>query len=80
VDTIRGGREASTAPKSASVEPLRALNIARRSAVKAQQAVIRQVLALLVNAPASLRDRYRLLPETKLMSTLAACRPGCTRF
>jgi transposase len=80
LDAYRAARsvlsgEASTAPKSASVEPLRALHIARRSAVKAQQAVIRQVLALLVNAPADLRDRYRALPETKLMSTLAACRP-----
>ncbi len=37
--------------------------------------MIRQVLVLLVNASAHLRDRYRALPETKLMSTLAVCRP-----
>lgn len=65
---------ASTDPKRASIEPLRALNVARRSAVKAQQASWRQIQALLVNAPADLRDRYRDPPDAKLVATLANTR------
>jgi len=80
LDAYRAARsvlsgEASTDPKNASIEPLRALNVARRSAVKAQQAAWRQILALLVNASPHLRDRYRALPGAKLVATLAATRP-----
>jgi len=80
LDAYRAARsvlsgEASTDPKAASIEPLRALTVARRSAVKAQQAARRQIGALLVNAPAHIRDRYRDLPEAALLSTLARSRP-----
>lgn len=54
------------------------LTVARRSALKAQQAAWRQLQALLVNAPAHLRDRYRELPKSKLVATLANARPGQT--
>lgn len=81
LDAYRAARsvlsgEATTDPKHASIEPLRALNVARRSAVKDQQATWRQIGALLVNAPARLRDRYRDLSDTKLVATLANTRPG----
>jgi transposase len=81
LDAYRAARsvlsgEASTDPKHATIEPLRALNIARRSAVKAQQAARRQIEALLVNAPTHLRDRHRNLPEVKLLTTLAGARPA----
>lgn len=81
LDAYRAARsvlsgEASTDPKSASIEPLRALNITRRSAIKAQQATWRQIGCVLVNAPAAVRDRYRDLPDTKLLSSLAGLRPG----
>jgi transposase len=80
LDAYRAARsvqsgEASTDPKHASIEPLRALNVTRRSAVKAQQAAARQIGALLVNAPAHLRDRYRELSEAKLVAALTATRP-----
>lgn len=80
LDAYRAARsvlsgEATTAPKAASIEPLRALNISRRSAVKAQQAAWRQIGALLVNAPARLWDRYRHLPQAKLVDILAVTRP-----
>lgn len=80
LDAYRAARsvqsgEATTDPKNASIEPLRALNVARRSAVKAQQAARRQIDALLVNAPADLRDHYRDLPDAKLVATLANSRP-----
>lgn len=81
LDAYRAARsvlsgEATTDPKRASIEPLRALNVARRSAVKAQQAAWRQIGALLVNAPAPLRDRLRGLPRTALLAVLVATRPA----
>ena len=80
LDAYRAARsvlsgEATTSPKNPSIEPLRALNIARRSAVKAQQAAWRQINALLVNTRPELRDRYRGLPEAKLLTTLHDSRP-----
>ena len=80
LDAYRAARsvlsgEASTDPKSPTIEPLRALTVARRSAVKAQQAARRQINALLVNTQPVLRDRYRDLPEAKLLATLHDCRP-----
>lgn len=81
LDAYRAARsvlsgEATTDPKRSSIEPLRALSVGRRSAVKAQQAAWRQIGALLVNAPNEMRDRYRGLPDRKLVAALAATRPG----
>lgn len=80
IDAYRAARsvlsgEATTDPKRSSIEPLRALQIARRSALKAQQAAGRQIGALLVNAPTPLRDQYRDLPLAKLVAALAHSRP-----
>ncbi|HOB05500.1 MAG TPA: IS110 family transposase [Propionibacteriaceae bacterium] len=80
LDAYRAARavlsgEATTEPKSASIEPLRALTVARRSALKAQQAAWRQIQSLLVNAPATLRDRYRDSSEATLVTSLASTRP-----
>ncbi len=81
LDAYRAARavvagEVTTDPKRASIEPLRALMIARRSALKAQQAAWRQIGALLINAPAKVRDHYRDLPQAKLLAALAKTRPG----
>ena len=81
LDAYRAARsvlsgEATTDPKIASIEPLRALQVARRSAVKAQQAAGRQLGALLVNAPPRIRDHYRDLRVVKLGPALANTRPG----
>lgn len=81
LDAYRAARsvlsgEATTAPKLATIEPLRALTVARRSAVKAQQAAWRQIQALLVNAPADLRDQHRDLPRARLITALAKARPS----
>ena len=51
LDAYRAARwvlsgEATTDPKRVSIEPLRALTVTRRSAVKAQQAAWRQIAAL----------------------------------
>lgn len=84
LDAYRAARsvlsgEASTDPKRASIEPLRALTVARRSAVKAQQAAFRQIHAVLVNAPARLRDQHRDLIPAKLVATLTSSRPDRMR-
>ena len=81
LDAYRAARavvagEATTEPKRASIEPLRALSIARRSALKAQQAAWRQIGALLITASAAIRDRYRDMPEAKLLAALANTRPA----
>lgn len=54
---------------------LRALHIARRSAVKHRTAVINQIKAMLVSAPDSVREKYRGLTTLKLIEAVARCRP-----
>ncbi len=80
LDAYRAARsvlsgEANAVPKSESIEALRALTVARRSAVKAQQVTWRQIQSVLVNAPTALRDHYRALTQTKLVSALVNSRP-----
>ncbi|WP_010149438.1 IS110 family transposase [Serinicoccus profundi] len=81
LDAYRAARsvlsgEATTPTKDGSIESLRALMVARRSALKAQQAAWRQIGALLINAPARIRDTHRDLPPARLLATLAGCRPA----
>src|ERR1700759_1050135 len=54
---------------------LRALHIARRSAVKHRTAVINQIKALLVSAPDTVREKYRGLTTFRLIEAVARCRP-----
>jgi transposase len=63
-------------PKDAHTSALRALLSARRSAVKARTAATNQIHALLVTAPAELRERYRRHSTTALVKALARCRPA----
>nr|WP_090339550.1 IS110 family transposase [Mycolicibacterium malmesburyense]CRL67927.1 transposase IS116/IS110/IS902 family protein [Mycolicibacterium malmesburyense] len=62
-------------PKGDATTGLRALHLARRSAVKHRTAVINQIKAMLVSAPDAVRERYRGLTTSKLVETLARCRP-----
>lgn len=62
-------------PKDERTTALSALLIARRGAVKARTAATNQIQALLVTAPAELRERYRRYSTTALVNTLARCRP-----
>ncbi len=76
LDAYRAARsvlsgKATTGPKSPPIEPLRALTIARRSAIKAQQATRRQINAVLVNADPALRD----LPDAEPLAALRDRRP-----
>jgi transposase len=62
-------------PKDDATAGLRALHIARRSAVKHRTAVINQLKAMLVSAPDAVREKYRGLTTLKLIEALARCRP-----
>jgi hypothetical protein len=63
-------------PKDAHTGALRALLSARHSAVKAHTAATNQIRALLVTAPAELRERYRRHSITALVKAFARCRPA----
>lgn len=62
-------------PKDDATAGLRALQIARRSAVKHRTAVINQLKAMLVSAPDAVREKYRGLTTFKLIEAIARCRP-----
>jgi len=62
--------------RTGTVEAIRVLRIARRSAVKARTQAINQIRALLVTAPAAIREHAAGLPRTELIRTLARLRPG----
>ncbi|HSS25811.1 MAG TPA: IS110 family transposase [Mycobacterium sp.] len=62
-------------PKDERTGALRAVLTARRGAVKARTAALNQIKALLITAPAELRERYRRHTPTLLIRALARCRP-----
>ncbi|PKW17606.1 transposase [Saccharopolyspora spinosa] len=62
--------------RDGAVEAVRALRIARRSAVKARTQAMNQIRGLLVSAPAILREQTTGLDRAALIRTLARLRPG----
>lgn len=72
---VLSGR-ASAAAKDPSVEAIRSLHTARRSTVKARIAAMQQIHTALVRAPETVRAKYRPLTDTRLVTTLARCRPA----
>jgi transposase len=70
--------EATTTPKAANgtVEMLRVLRVARRSAIKARGQAANQLHSLLVTAPNPLRHQLGGLPLARLVQVAAAVRPG----
>jgi len=69
---------ATGAPKGRDgrVEAIRALRVARGSAVKARSQTTNQLKALLVTAPAELREQLGSLTTTVLIATCARLRPA----
>src|ERR1022692_3208339 len=55
---------------------IRALRVARRSAVKMRTQTYQQMKALIVTAPADLREQVRALSRDRLVDTAACLRPG----
>jgi transposase len=70
--------EASGVPKAQDgiVEMLRALRVARQTAVKARTQAINAIKALLVTAPAELREQLGTLPTSRLIRQAATLEPG----
>jgi transposase len=70
--------EASGIPKAQDgiVEMLRALRVARQTAVKARTQAINAIKALLVTAPAELREHLSTLPTSRLIHKAATLQPG----
>ena len=69
---------ASTTPKlrDGHVEAIRALRVARSSAVKARSQATNQIKALLVTGPEQLREQLRHLSTPSLIAACAKFRPG----
>jgi len=69
---------ATGAPKARTgiVESVRALRVARRSAIKDRSAAAHQLHSLVSTAPDELRTQLRGLPVRQLVATCAALRPG----
>jgi len=58
------------------VEAIRALRVARSSAVKARSQATNQIKALIISGPPELREQLRHLPTTKIIASCARLRPG----
>jgi transposase len=69
---------ASVVPKlrDGRVEAIRALRVARSSAVKARSQATNQIKSLIVTGPAQLREQLRQLPTLKMIAACARLRPG----
>jgi transposase len=70
--------QATAIPKTGShlVEMIRCLRVARATAVKARTQAANALRAVVVTAPAELREQLRGLPTGRLASTAARLRPG----
>ena len=58
------------------VEAIRALRVARSSAVKARSQATNQIKALIITGPPELREQLRHLPTAKIIVSCARLRPG----
>lgn len=61
--------------RTGSVEAIRSLRVARRSALKARSSAIHQLHSLISTAPDDLRAGLNALPATRLIAACAALRP-----
>jgi transposase len=70
--------EAKGTPKARTgpVEAIRALRVARRSAMKARTQALAQIRALITTAPEELRAQLRPLPTADVVTMAARYRPG----
>jgi transposase len=71
------GGQATALPKSSTVEMIRHLKVARDTAVKGRTQAMQTVKAMIVTAPASLREQLDgITGKMTLIRRLAALRPG----
>lgn len=80
-DAVLAGR-ARALPKGGDgiVESIRAIHLARAGAVKARTAAMNELRALLVTAPAELREQLAGLPGPALITACARLRPAAGRL
>jgi transposase len=62
--------------RNGRVEAIRALRMARSSAVKARSQATNQIKSLIVTGPPQLREQLRHLPTLKIIAACARLRPG----
>lgn len=72
----RGRAIGSLKSRTGTVEAVRVLRVARRSAVKARTQAMNQIRGVLVGAPAVLREQVADLSRAALIRALARLRPG----
>ncbi|MEO3828371.1 IS110 family transposase [Actinomadura sp. B10D3] len=72
---LAGERTGVPKQRDGRIEALRNLRVARRSAIDQRADAQRQIKALIVPAPHTLRERLRGLPVTELIATGANLRP-----
>lgn len=77
---LAGARTGTPKEHNSAVEALRALRVARRSAVLQRADVQRRIKALLVTAPEPLRAQLRQLSTTRLITVCAQLRPDPARI
>lgn len=73
---LNGDAAGTPKNRSGQVEAIRALRVARRSAIKARTQAANQLHSLVVTAPEELRSTLRPLPLKELVATAARFRPG----
>ncbi|MFE5191629.1 transposase [Streptomyces sp. NPDC056628] len=74
---VLSGRAKGT-PKSRDgiAEAIRALRVARSSAIKARTQAINQIRTLIITAPTEVREQFRGMPTVELVDHLARSRPA----
>ncbi|THV23569.1 IS110 family transposase [Glycomyces paridis] len=75
-----GHRTGTPKQRTGAVEALRALRVARRSAVRQRTDTLRQMKALIISAPEPLRASLRTSSNPDLVTTCAAFRPDPARL
>jgi transposase len=77
--TLAGRATGTPKIRTGPVEAIRALRVARRSAIAARAEALTQIRSLLITAPEPLRAQLRDLPTRRLLATCAALRPDPAR-
>lgn len=72
---LSGTAEGHPKTRNGKIEAIRAIRVARNGAVKARTQATNQLKALLITAPAQLREQLRHLNTTVLIKTCAKMRP-----
>ena len=62
------------------VESLRALKIARKTAINSRRVALQMIQALIISAPEELRDQLRNMTRMQLVRTLAGWRPDLSGY